>query len=228
MSDELRLEDVKLIPHETKKFVSAYIHDIELSFPKNNIFYTIPSLIIHWCLLYFYSKDEFDPANANAYYTFSKNNTIAVQRLGGEMAVMLKNIVSAGIHQWKFRILKDNSFKMTFGVITADYQSIATSGQLWQESYQDKAYGVVLAAPNLANDDEQTGIRFSCNCAVNGIVEMILDLVKMELRFIIDGRDYGTMITDLPKCDYKACVSGYSNEASYEILSYQILSQQPN
>ena len=52
---------------------------------------------------------------------------------------------------------------MTFGVIKADYPSIATSGQLWQQSYQDKAYGVVLAAANLANDDEQTGIRFSCN-----------------------------------------------------------------
>ena len=48
----------------------------------------------------------------------------------------------------------------------------------------------------------------------------------MELRFIIDGRvrrDYGVMISNLPKCDYKACVSGYSDEASYEILSYQIL-----
>ena len=96
MSDELRLEEMKLIPQETKQIVRAYIHDIELLFAANSIFHTTPSLIIHWCLLYFYSKDEFDPNNASKYYSFSKNNTIALQELGGEMAVMLRILYLQG------------------------------------------------------------------------------------------------------------------------------------
>ena len=50
---------VKNIDQNVKDFVYGYIRNEQKLFP-DNFYYTIPSLVTHWILLYYFINEHFD------------------------------------------------------------------------------------------------------------------------------------------------------------------------
>ena len=50
---------------------------------------------------------------------------------------------------------------------------------------------------------------------------MILDLDKRQLRYIVNGNDYGVAYENIEATSYRACISGYCRGNSYKLLCYQ-------
>ena len=50
----------------------------------------------------------------------------------------------------------------------------------------------------------------------DNVIEMILDLNKLTLSFIIDGKDYGVAFENIKPSRYKACMScGWGTKLKY-------------
>ena len=55
MSTVVTLQDVKNIDERTKDIVFGYIRRLQLLLSRDNV----PSLVSHWCLLYYYQREFF-------------------------------------------------------------------------------------------------------------------------------------------------------------------------
>ena len=53
-NDSLQLETVKDIDIKTKQCVYEYVKDIQSLLPHDNVYFTIPTLVIYWIILYYH------------------------------------------------------------------------------------------------------------------------------------------------------------------------------
>ena len=56
----VRLDDAKKIEQESKDIIYGNIRNIEKLFPSDIIYFTIPTVVIHCILLYYYIWEEID------------------------------------------------------------------------------------------------------------------------------------------------------------------------
>ena len=93
------LEKVKKMDQRTKDCVYGYIRVCqELLFQhEENVYYIIPTLVIHWCLLYYSSIERFALFKPNS-FEVDENGKIARSINTGMSAVFLKEIVNSGRH----------------------------------------------------------------------------------------------------------------------------------
>ena len=215
----LSLENVKVICVRTKDCVNGYIKNCQKLLPEDNVYYTIPTLVIHWILLYFHIGDQFDPANcAKGYELCYENNTIVALNYnteGNKGAVYLKNIARKGIHKWTFKLLKVNSDDW--------FDSIG----VWKVKYPIKITDRVEAFSNRQGFGWIVNWKWSVytnkSCVTCDIVEMILDLNKLELRYKVNGNELDAAFTDIEQTDYKAVISMNWTGDSIQFVSYQCL-----
>ena len=118
MAARSRLEDVKRIDERSKDCLSGYIRQIQKLFPTDNVYYTIPTLVIHWILLYYYVWEQFDPNNCGEGYVLSDDNKILTLKAEYGRLAYLTTIVESGVHEWKFKILQVNCshYFMSIGI----------------------------------------------------------------------------------------------------------------
>ena len=114
MATETSLEDVKKIDQRTKDCVFGFIRKSQTLLPDNNVYFLIPSLVIHWILLYFNSIERF--AVFSNKFEASKDNTIVTKTDTGYSAAYLTETVSSGIHYWRFKVLEYRSPSCTFHI----------------------------------------------------------------------------------------------------------------
>ena len=55
-----QLEAIKKVDRRSNQIVQGFIRDIQDKLPAHNTFYTIPELVISWCLLFYFIKERFD------------------------------------------------------------------------------------------------------------------------------------------------------------------------
>ena len=70
MASRMSLEDVKIVDEQTKDTVKGFIREIETILPDDDIYFTIPTLVIHCILLYFFHNEQFGTNNQNKDYCF--------------------------------------------------------------------------------------------------------------------------------------------------------------
>ena len=79
----LSLKDVKHIDKYEENIVNGYVKRAQKLLPSNVTYYIIPTLIIHWILLYFHEPEKFDITKyASDKYEISKDNTVITQAKG--------------------------------------------------------------------------------------------------------------------------------------------------
>ena len=50
-----KVEELRKIDQSSKDSVYGYLRRIQSTFPSDNVYYNIPSLVFYWCLLYFWT-----------------------------------------------------------------------------------------------------------------------------------------------------------------------------
>ena len=196
--------------------------------PKDDIYYTIPTLIIHWILLYCYFGDHFDAKNCGLTYTLSDNNMeVRKQSIASEQLAYLTNMVESGVHEWVFKLKKVLSppFTICIGVWKIAY-SLQIETALYKETVSNKSYSWIVILGQASYGDDIDWHRYGSDtftiCS-GDIVTMILDLEKYELRYKYNDQDCGVAFSNIERTGYKAVVSMFQENTVIELMSYRKL-----
>ena len=93
------------IPGRNEDLAFGYVHEKE----KENKM-SVPDMIKYLCLIYFNPTDSFNPYQCNEKLQINNNYIIKIPN-SEELVlnVYLKNVVSSGVHLWKFK------YNLTYG-----------------------------------------------------------------------------------------------------------------
>ena len=100
------LERVKFIDDNTKIIVNGYINRVQKMLTSDNVYFTIPSLVIYWCLLYFYIPEKFDGDDTAQSYALSMDDMMITKIKPDYGTAYLSKIVDVGVHEWTFKLSK--------------------------------------------------------------------------------------------------------------------------
>ena len=182
MSESRDLGDVKYINQWNRDIVFGFMKQMQSLFPKESINYTIPTLVIHWILLYFTIGDQFDENNCASSYALSQRNTLLTKSEVDMSSAYLSNIVTKGKHQWKFELKKldknDGFYMTSIGIWKAKFSPNLTK-RIDHCVLRRKVYGWIV---NLQQTLEFK--RYGDICVTGDIIDMILDLDKRTLTTI--------------------------------------------
>ena len=221
----MSLEDVKGVKQESKDIVFGFVRRVQETMPDDNVYYIIPTLIIHWCILYFHEQETFDPDNCCQYFKLSMDNTLVTNKwkCRGGSAYLSERVKEKGIHKWRFQVFPLSKWTMTIGVWKTKYP-INTGSTYFIFTGDTKSYGWIITTKKItAGDDISKKMYGKEKCVKGDIIDMILDLDKKELRYIRNGEDYGVAFENIEDTEYIAAIDMYGGEDSIQIMSYQQL-----
>ena len=232
MADKVAiLKDVKSVDTQTKMTVNGYIRQAQSLFPEDNIYYTIPALVIHWIILFFYANEQFDPNQCHQDFKLSSNNTIVTCIKNGSKSILLTQTVSKGIHKWKFKLVTiycvSTPYYLSIGAWKAKYildRNTFLFGDRRSKKGEGKVYAWNIGQGFTTNGEEDSYNRNYAKGrrSIEGdIIEMVLDLNKLEIRFILNDKDQGVAFEDIEKTDYKAAVDIWKGTDTIQLLSFE-------
>ena len=208
------------IKRRDKSSVNGYIREVENESFSNHSFYKeIPMIINDLCCNYYHeSKDRFHPKLHGTKLKIQTAQAIHDTSFGINSA-FLSNIVSKGIHKWRFRQIGfpatfigivDNSIDFTIRLHEAYYWELISS-----------SFGVLFEDGEFRGGDKGLNHKGQyCPITMDDdIIEMCLDLNDMELKYIINDKDYGKAF-DIPSGEYRAGVCLAVEGTGFELLQY--------
>ena len=219
MSTSLTLEDIKKIDQESKDVIYGYVKGIQKLFPADIVYFTIPTLVIHWVLLYHYIGDQIDDSKLSEQYALSCENTVITVQTGRiSDFVPFQKVVENGIHQWKFKILKVNEDRlfMTLGIAKANIEIYCDRVDNFKER---DGYGWMMNCNTLTNWTSYT--KGNKVCVSGDIIGMILNLNAMTLSYIVNDEDWGVAYDDIEQTAYRAVVSANCKGDAIQFISYE-------
>ena len=227
MSTSKMLESVKSIDERNKNLIFGYTRNVQELLPDDNVYYTIPKLVIHWILLYFHFGDRFDDKLCNEEYhcyDFSDDGSIVtMNRKRGKGPAFLTEIVkSKQRHCWRFRInhLNQETLWMTIGVWKCNHE-YDLQYRLDSSRIRGKFYGWIVNYQAATGDKRHKyGKR---RCKTGDVVDMILDLEKLQLSYFVNEEDFGVAFDKIEDTEYRAAISMNKSPDQIELISYKIL-----
>ena len=217
------LANVKDIDIETKNCIFGYVRKIQEALPTDNIYYTIPSLVIHWILLYYHIQEKFDPNNCGKMCSLSESGSILTKTNDNYDIALLSKTVSTGTHRWKFKIDNINPANYTFviGVWNIGYDADCNNS-MFSKAAKNKLYGWNSAGGQITRGRSYFK-SYGKPHKKGDIIEMILNLYKLELGYTLNGEDYGVCWSNIDEGKYKAMVHMYKSGDSIELVSYSLI-----
>ena len=212
---------VKNIDKHRKLCVYGYIHESESKYKQQ-----IPTGIIYIIILFYGNDaDEWDKTYIALQHKMIDRTITVFTPRGSSYG---SRIVDSGIFKWKFRIEEmENGVEESRG---GKYMI-----GIWKGKDKDDApptdtffteggcgYGLEITGAVLTNsegyiDDTDVHNTYGVECKNGTIIEMILDMNKLTLGFIIDGVDYGKAF-DVDKGKYRAAVFMVQKSDSITLL----------
>ena len=213
------LDDIKMIDQCTKDIVNGCIRDAQKLFPNDNAYYNIPPLVIYWCIL-FYARESFDSLNSSQNYEFIGNTRIKKLRDCYE-TVYLTRVANKGKHKWTFQLYKFDSRKFTtiIGLWKTKFEAKPTNDLT---SSSIKFYGLYVNDGNLTwNAYERASHWYNApRCSQGDIIEMTLDLDKLQISYKVNEKDCGVAFKDIESMEYKACLCVHFKGDTIDLLNY--------
>ena len=125
----------------------------------------------------------------------------------------MSNVIDRGRYSWRFRLIQVEPLRywtMTIGIwkcrkdksVVAAMNHIFTIGK--QAGYGFAANCGCLVNPETGHGEEER--TYGCWCGDGDVVEMHVDLERLELSYVINGTDYGTAF-NIEKTAYRAAVN---------------------
>ena len=157
--------------------------------PKDNVYFTIPTLVIHWILLYFYVDEKFKEYNDIKYKLSDDNMTIT--KIGGGDSTCYGNVKiqsdNGGIHKWLFKVIRCDRY-MAIGIDETIYFR-KDEGSLNNRISDTKVYHIWNDGEARSWDDEtrRRSKNYSLSFTKDDQVLMILDLNAHTLAYSINN-----------------------------------------
>ena len=198
------LKQIESIDKGRQLSVSGYIHEQE-----KNCKIHIPQGLILLCILFYGNDvDEWDPEFVGKFMQLS-NRTITNNSWSMSCAYC-KRIIKCGRFQWKFRIDECGNGSMFDGKFMIGIWKIKDKKPLTNTYFTvggNQGYGFDPCDTVLTEKESgrTIGRKYGTQCKNGTIIEMILDLNDLTLRYIMDGVDYGKAF-DVERCEYRAAV----------------------
>ena len=138
--------------------------------------------------------------------------------------LLLTNICYNGIHEWKFKLLKYTStgYSTHIGIIKNSYNKNKILNNYLTE-YSNSTY--VFATDRQCCNIYEKGAEWNTNqpygklCKQDDIVDMILDFNKLQLRFKINGIDYGVAFKNIETTTYRAAITLFNSADEITFMS---------
>merc|ERR1712228_11418 len=182
----------------------------------NKYMLEIPESVIDIVLCFYYLIDEWDKKNLNSAVTsilLKNENCVQLGPVNSleSGSAYLTNIVSEGVFSWRFKIIQACN-EMNFGITNnikastlnrffVDYDS----GYAWEAVHYEE--GGYLMDPKMIRHQKLK--QYGPRCKNGDVVEMILDLEQMTLRYKVNDIDYGVAFENIEKTQYKAAIFMY-------------------
>ena len=183
----------------------------------------VPHIINVTCLA-FYFYDNWDEKLKGPYLNISRNTLIHNAKMDCYQSAYFRFICEYPcVYRWKFRIGSLTSLKKwnnIIGVIRANEPSYSIIDAFDDNRYPVEAIGFVSAAAKLTGKPHliSKGYDYGIACKSGDDIEMILDFVKLELRYRINGTDY-LDAHDIDRDEkYKAVVTVWEKDSSIMFL----------
>ena len=219
------------IPQKSKDIVKGYTRSrfeniFRLGMGSNHRCKIISSPLIQLISSYYYIEDKFNYELSKFCYTILQNNHLALSKSEGSHAgtAYLSRIVTNGIHKWTFKIIKvaTKCLFMTIGIWKEHHPRIRN---IRLDDAKGSCYGWIVNVLDcgqiLAGDGECNGCYGVRSCVNGDVVEMILDLNCMTLRYTLNGYDLGVAYYGIERCSYRAAVSMNKRNEAIEFLFYE-------
>ena len=196
------------IPQRNKDLAFGYIKECEL---KNKS--VIPKMIKYLCLIYLnINKDRFHPnyIHKNVKVT---GNTVTT-KIYGYVNAYLENIITKGIHIWRFRI--NNNIDIgnrldAIGIGKVTPLSPRLKADLLEEFFEDDMSDSGSICTNPAMD----------KCKIGDILSMMVDCTKWTLSYKVNDEKY-IKSRDIQPGKYRAGIT-LTARSSYSLMSYQMI-----
>ena len=183
---------------------------------------SLPSDIMRVLILYYFVGEEFDPNNCPKYH-LSNNNKIAQKCDTGWTNAYLTKIVSYGVHRWKFKLVYDDvNLPLSMGVFKTK-RALKQGTKNRAEDWDTKdGYIVIVSYQRRSAKGMKIGESYGKRKSKSGdIIEMILDLNKHTLSYMVNEEDWGTAFDNIEQTSYRAVVAAGYWWDKFELLSYQ-------
>ena len=215
---------LKQITQQNKDLAFGYLREKESENRSN-----YPQLIKYLALIYSNAQDQFDP-NATHKSLEVHGNCVMSKTRGNAFNAYLKNIVSDGIHIWKFKCHGDRLDDYAcIGIVMARYDQGNVEANVTQSIDNFKGDGTCtgyqISMDGNKTNPENTDIwsydpEFEPRIQDGDIVEMRLDLNKLMLTFKVNDK-IKVEIADIENISYRAAISVFKNDTGFTLLSYQ-------
>ena len=137
----------------------------------------------------------------------------------------LSKVVNRGVHGWRFKsdIRFCHWWCATIGIWKCSDDSFPPKNDIFTLG-EHRAYGFNLSQGTLVNPQDgkvgKTPVDYGQICFGAKIIDMILDFDALELKFRINGIDYGKAF-DIENTTYRAAVNLSRSNDSVQLLQYE-------
>eukprot|EP00483_Globobulimina_turgida_P013447 UN13471 len=192
---ELDFRKCKKVPLEVRDTVFGFVRQFEKELA---IKQTVPDLIHHLCLLYYYENDDkWDTNNLQTdRYAIAINQNV-ITKTGGNgrwRTVFLSKIVDNGKYEWSFKIKKYAGYNnVMFGIWNNSYdpkaiwnKRLSAIGNRAYAFYSSRSYAELRQ-----HEQDEYGPNYGISLVEGDIITMNIDLDALFLSFNINNKDYG-------------------------------------
>ena len=213
------LRDLKEVDTETTKLVYGFCRRIHNLFPSDIPYYSMQSVIVDICIAFYWKPYQWicDGPLFNS-GLFSIDGDIVTKLRSTNGNIFLENLMSSGVHQYSFRFIGYEHLALDDGIIgIASEKDTERTGLPF--ILAQCSFGFGTAERTKAGPDTW-GIKdsYGKQAKDGDIVQMIVDLDNMTLRYSINGEDQGIAHKDIPQNRYRVAVYLYKKGCKIELL----------
>eukprot|EP01083_Nonionella_stella_P139142 423837_1 len=183
-------------------------------------------LSIQYICLWFYGAPDVWDQTAMGEGLTNIDNVITKTNEGGwsYRSAFLINICEVGHHCWRSKVHKLEKMWNLIGIWRVISDKKPPTNTYFTEGYV-QGYALCLLSGRLVSLDSGGGYvdhskkQYCDGIQTDDIIDMHLDLNKLELSFSVNGTNYGSAFEGVRKAKYRAAICLEGKESAIELLS---------
>ena len=191
-------------------------------FPSNEPYYDIPSLVIYACLAFYHIKYNWDSKCIGNNCYVKGDLVLKKGSISGNSTFVLKQTISNGIYQFKFKIINYDYAYMSyydigFGIISSKYYEGAKD-ILANDAFGEHDTGYVYYGSKWEKEHFNQSTDYGIKCKLNDIVTMIVDLEKNQLSYKVNEQNLGIAFDEIPDTEYRVALYLYEKSSKVQLI----------
>ncbi len=217
------LRDLKQVDSQTTKLVYGFCRGIHDLFSSHNVYYLLQPTIVDICIAFYWGYEWCEDKSLFESDLFKIEGDIVTKLKSTNGNIFLDNVMSSGVHTYSFRFIGDKHLVFDDGIIgiTPDNKAsnVVLHGTPFILTKEANSYGFGTAECTKAGiKDWGSPDSYGKESKGGDIIEMIVDLDNMTLRYTINGEDQGIAHKDLDPNTYRVAVYLYDQDCKIELI----------